>query len=245
VTTKTGAERATARWSKRPLAWCLLALLASALAGCGASSSLDQMPTGPQPAVTVLLRLRSDEGPQVQLLATGVESSTLEQATSAVARSIFPQGQPGAPQAGDTEVEGGSSVAVPITIPDDELTFTVTREQMDTALGVIDPRPRSLAVWACTDGRRTIQVTTQAPGAVPSDAATGSCKIVGSSIADDRVRWTASVTVGALQPPSLLPVAVATSVVLVLLALGIAFLRGRAASREAARRAVPSEPSVH
>ena len=62
------SDRAT-----RGAAWCLLALLASLLGACAASSSTDQIPVGPKPAVTVLLRLRSPDGPQVQLLATGVD----------------------------------------------------------------------------------------------------------------------------------------------------------------------------
>lgn len=222
-----------------PAAWCLLALLAPILAACAASSSTDQTPVGPKPAVTVLLRLRSPDGPQVQLLATGVDQPTLDTATSAVARTVFPGGNPGTPAATGT-ISPGASSAVPITFPDEEQTFTVTSAQIATALAEI--APRSTAVWACTDGRRTVEVNTQAPGAVSSDVSSGSCKIVGSSLADSGVTWTATVTVGALQPPSLLPVAVVTSVVLVLLTLGIAFLRGRSASRQAARSTVPSEP---
>jgi hypothetical protein len=231
------------RRAARPAVWCLLALLASLLTACAASSSTDQIPTGPQPAVTILLRVRSPDGPQVQLLATGVDQPTLDAATSAVARSIFPSGQAAAPVATGATV--GASSAVPITFPDDEQTFTVTRAQVDGALG--DIKPRSTAVWACTDGRRTVQVANEAPGNVSSDVTSGSCKIVGSSLADDGISWTATVTVGSLQAPSLLPVAVATSVVLVLLTLAIAFLRGRRASKEAARSAGPSEqaePSV-
>lgn len=227
----------------QPAAWCLLAVVASALAACASSSSTDQIPTGPKPAVTVLLRVRSPDGPQVQLLATGVGQQTLDAATSAIARSIFPGGQPGAPATPDPTVSDASGSAVPITFPDEEQTFTVTSEQVRTALATI--APRSLAVWVCTDGRRTIQVTTKAPGAVSSDISSGSCKIVGTSLADDGVSWTATVSVGALEPPSLLPVAILTSVVLVLLTLAIALLRGRAASREAARSAGPPEPSVH
>jgi hypothetical protein len=224
----------------RGAAWCLLALLACLLAACAASSSTDQIPVGPKPAVTVLLRLRSPDGPQVQLLATGVDLPTLNAAATAVARAIFPGGNPGA-TVGTGNAADGASSGVPITFPDEEQAFTVTSDQVGTALAQI--APRSTAVWACTDGRRTVQVETQAPGAVSSDVSSGSCKIVGSSLADDGVTWTATVTVGALQPPSLLPVAIVTSVVLVLLTLGIAFLRGRAASREAARAAGPSEPA--
>jgi negative regulator of sigma E activity len=53
------------------------------------------------------------------------------------------------------------------------------------------------------------------------------------------------VALGAVQPPSLLPVAIATSVVLVLLTLVVAFLRGRAATRDPDAPAAPTEPSVH
>ena len=232
------------RHGVRPASWCLLAVIACGLVACATSSSTDQIPRGPKPAVTVLLRLRSPDGPQVELLATGVEQPTLDAATSAVASSIFPGGQSSAPQASPTTVPHAAASAVPIVFPDEEQTFEVTSQQIDGALATIDPR--SVAVWACTDGRRSILVTTQAPGAVSSDVSSGSCKIVGSSLADDGISWTATVSVGALQPPSLLPVAIATSVVLVLVTLLVALLRGRAASRRAARQASRSaEPSVH
>jgi len=70
---------------------------------------------------------------------------------------------------------------------------------------------------------------------------------VGSSVANDGVTWTGTVAVGPLEPPSLLPVMIWTSVALVLVTLAIAFWRGRAASRET-RETEPSEPpeaSVH
>jgi hypothetical protein len=124
----------------------------------------------------------------------------------------------------------------------------VTRRQIDEALSPLARAPQSVAVWACSDDRRTVLVTTDAPGAVSSDVASGSCKIVGTSLADDGITWSSTVQVGELQPPSLLPVAIVSSVVLVLVALGIAFLRGRAAARAAAPAAdadaAPSEPSV-
>ncbi len=228
----------------RVTAWCLLTVLALTLGACAASSSLDQTPTGPR-AVTVLLRLRGPDGPQVELLATDVDQPTLDKATSAVATSVFPSSQPGAPVVPGTTMEGATASAVPITLSDSEQTFTVTNQQIDTALATI--KPKNFAVWACTDGRRTIQVTTQAPGAISSDVISGSCRIVGSSVANDGVTWTSTVAVGPLEPPSLLPVMIWTSVVLVLVTLAIAFWRGRAASR-ATRAAQPSEPpeaSVH
>jgi hypothetical protein len=219
----------------------LLAALCS-LVACATSSSTDQAPTGPKPSVTVLLRVRSPDGPQVQLIATGVEQPALDAATSDVAASVFPDGEAGAAHATSTTVEHATASAVPITVPDQAMTLTITREQIDAALAAIHPAPRSVAVWACSDGRRTIQVTTQAAGAVSSDVASGSCKIVGTSLVDDRLGWTSTVVIGELEPPSLLPVAIVTSVVLVLIALGIALLRGRAAAREAAATAAPAEP---
>jgi hypothetical protein len=222
----------------------MLALLSAALlAACASSSSTDQIPIGPAPAVTVLLRVRSDQGSQVELLARGVDQATLNQAAGAIARSVFPSGQPGAPQSVATGVEGETSAAVPITLPEEPVTFTVTSAQMDQALAPI--RPRSFAVWACTDSRRTVEVTTQAPGAVSSDIASGSCKITGSSVKDDGITWTATVALGAVEPPSLWPVAIATSIVLVLLTFGVAYLRGRGAKRDPDLPAAPAEPSVH
>ena len=228
----------------RAAAWCLLTVLATALAACAASSSLDQTPTGPR-AVTVLLRLRGPDGPQVELLATDVDQPTLDQAATAVATAVFPSSQPGAPVAPGSTMVGATASAVPITLSDAEQTFTVTNQQIDSALATI--KPKNFAVWACTDGRRTIQVTTQAPGAISSDVISGSCRIVGSSVANDGVTWTSTVAVGPLEPPSLLPVMIWTSVILVLVTLAIAFWRGRAASRET-RAEEPSEPpeaSVH
>jgi hypothetical protein len=220
-----------------------LALTLLGLAACATSSSTDQVPTGPAPAVTVLLRVRSDQGSQVQLLATGVDQQTLNQSTTAVANTVFPGAQAGTPQTVATGVEGETSTSAPVALSEDPLTFTVTSDQMDLALQAIVPR--SYAVWACTDSRRTVDVTTQAPGAVSSDVSSGSCKIAGSSLKNDGITWSATVALGAVQPPSLLPVAIVTSVVLVLLTLVVAFLRGRAAKRDPDAPAAPAEPSVH
>ena len=223
--------------------WPLLAVLCAA-AACATSSSTDQAPTGPKPTVTVLLRVRSPQGPQVQLVAKGVEQSVLETATSSVATSVFPDAEPGPPQATDTTVQHAVASAAPITLPDAAMSLTITSQQIDAALSAIHPVPTSVAVWACTDDRRPVQVTTQAPGAVSSDATSSGCSIVGTSLEDDGASWTSTIAIGELQPPSLLPVAIVTSVVLVLVALAIAFLRGRAAAREAAAGAAPSEPPV-
>jgi hypothetical protein len=232
--------------------WLLIAAVAS-LVACASPSSTDQLPSGPKPAVTVLLRVRSPDGPQVQLLATGVPQEALDAATTAVARSVFPDGRAGASQPTGTEMPATISSTASITFPDEAQTFTVTREQIDGALASISPAPKSVSVWACSDDRRSVLVTTDAPGAVSSDVSSGSCKIVGTSLVDDGIRWSSTVQVGELQPPSLLPVAIVTSVVLVLIALGIAYLRGRAAARDAAPvivedgsdpDAAPSEPSV-
>jgi hypothetical protein len=243
VTTTSRPHEARVRRGMRTGGWCLLALVALSLTNCATSSSTDQLPIGGKPSVTVLLRVRSDDGPQVQLLASGVDQATLDLAASAVAAAVFPSGQAGAPQAIGTTTEGLTSAAVPITLSDEAMSFSVTSDQMTTALSEL--RPKALGVWACTDGRRTLEVVNHAPGAVPSDVASGSCKIAGSSVAHDGVTWTATVTLGAVQPPSLLPVAIGTSVVLALIALGIALLRGRAAARDTSRSAAPPEASVH
>jgi hypothetical protein len=170
-------------------------------------------------------------------LGAGVDPAALGVAATTVASTVLPSSQPGPPQPTSTTVKGAASVVVPITVPDDAFSFSVDDAQMDAALQAV--QPKSLAIWACTDDRRTIQVTTEAPGTVSSDVQSGSCRIVGSSIAQDGITWTASVAIGALQPPSLLPVAITTSIVLVLVTLAIALLRGHAASR----RAPAPEPS--
>jgi hypothetical protein len=228
---------------RRATTWLVLAGL-GLLSACATSASTDQTPTGPKPAVTVLLRVRSPDGPQVELIVTGASQAMVDAATGAVATSVFPDADPGTPQATDTDVEDAAASAAPITVPDQAMTFTVDRSQIDAALSAIHPAPRSVAVWICSDERRTVQVTTQAPGAVASDVESGSCKIVGTSLAGDSVSWTSTVAIGELEPPSLLPVAIITSVVLVLIALGIAYVRGRAAAREAAVNAAPAEPPV-
>ena len=229
--------------ARRAPVWLLLTVLC-ALTACATSSSTEQQPTGPRPAVTVLLRVRSPDGPQVELLASGVDQASVDAAAAAVAASVFPDAQPGAPQPTDTTVRHGAASAVPLTLPDQAMTVTVTRQQIDSAMSGMARAPKSVAVWVCSDGRRTIQVTTEAPGAVSSDVASGSCKIVGTSLTGDPVSWTATVAIGELEPPSLLPVAIVTSGVLVLIALAIAFLRGRAAGRRAAATAAPSEAPV-
>jgi hypothetical protein len=220
-----------------------LAMTLLGLASCATPSSTDQAPTGPKPALTVLFRVRSDAGSQVQLLATGVDQPTLNLAAGSVARAVFPDAQPGVPQTVATGVPGETSATVPMVLASDPLTFTVTSAQMEVALQPIVPR--SYAVWTCTDSRRTVDVTAEAPGAVSSDISSGSCKIVGSSIKNDGITWSATVALGAVQPPSLLPVAIATSAVLVLLTLVVAYLRGRAATRDPDVPAAPTEPSVH
>jgi protein-S-isoprenylcysteine O-methyltransferase Ste14 len=119
--------------------------------------------------------------------------------------------------------------------------LAINGRTVDEALRVL--KPRSSALWACSD-RRTIQVATQAPGAVSSDVVSGVCQVVGSSIAKDGVDWTATLAIGPVTEASLLPVLVGSTIVLLLIAGLTALVWIRRARRRSDVR--PSEPApVH
>ena len=59
-------------------------------AACSASSSSDQIPIGPKPSVSVLLRVGVDAGTSVQLVATGTTQAALDVAAGEVAKAVFP-----------------------------------------------------------------------------------------------------------------------------------------------------------
>ena len=107
------------------------------------------------------------------------------------------------------------STSVQVPIPTEGMQLAINGTTVDEALRVL--KPRSSALWACSD-RRTIQVATQAPGAVSSDVVSGVCQVVGSSIAKDGVDWTATLAIGPVTEASLLPVLVGSTIVLLLIA---------------------------
>src|SRR5580765_4781804 len=108
---------------RRPVGLALIACLALALAACSASeSSSEQLPIGPAPSITVLLRVGGDGGTSVQLLATGATQEALNAAAGAVARAAFPTAafptaQIGAPQASTSTDSGLTVSTVPVQLP--------------------------------------------------------------------------------------------------------------------------------
>jgi len=212
-------------------------------AACATSSSSDQIPIGPKPSVTVLLRVAADAGTSVQLLATGTTQAALDVAAVEVAKTAFPGAQPGAPELASPS-DGGLTVAtVPITLPTDAMSFSLDSTSMSSALNLV--HPKAVGVWVCTDDRRSLTVDSTAPGAVSSDVVSGQCQVAGSTLAHDNVTWTAKVAVGAVEPPSKLPVLVVAVIVLLLIVGAVLFLRMRPTGGSGAGPPMPAQPPVH
>jgi hypothetical protein len=129
------------------------------------------------------------------------------------------------------------SVSAPITVTDEALTVELRSDAIAEALAGI--RPRSTDVWVCTDGSRTLQVSSQAPGAVSTDVVSGTCQSAGSSLLRDGVVWTATAAIGPVTGPSRLPWLIGIVVVLALIAGAVWYIRYR---RDAA---APILPPVH
>jgi hypothetical protein len=194
--------------------------------------------------VTAVIRADADGG-RLDLLGVGVSAVDLRSAASQMASDLF-----GADNVGDATPTSADTGAVPntllstsvqVTIPTEGTQLAINETTVDEALRVL--KPRSTALWACSD-RRTIQVATQAPGAVSSDVASGVCQVVGSSIAKDGVDWTATLAIGPVTEPSLLPVLVGSTIVLVIIAGLTAVVWIRRAHHRADAR--PSDPApVH
>jgi hypothetical protein len=194
--------------------------------------------------VTAVIRANADGG-RLDLLGVGVSAVDLRSAASQMASDLF-----GADNVGDATPTSADTGAVPntllstsvqVTIPTEGTQLAINETTVDEALRVL--KPRSTALWACSD-RRTIQVATQAPGAVSSDVASGVCQVVGSSIAKDGVDWTATLAIGPVTEPSLLPVLVGSTIVLVIIAGLTALVWIRRAHHRADAR--PSDPApVH
>ena len=227
---------------RRPVAWLLLGVTAMLFAAC-ASSSTDQAPFGPPPAVTVLYRFGGSDGPQLQVLGTGVEADALGTAADAIALGSLQPDQVNGSAQNETTEDGIATSTIPLIVADGPIELTLRSEDIDAALKPL--KPRSVAVWACTDSRRTIQVTSEDAGAVSSDVASGTCQIAGSSIAKEGSTWTATVAVGAEQPPSVLPVLIGTSVLLIGVGAAVTWLRGRRGADEEPAARIPPGPPVH
>jgi hypothetical protein len=213
------------------------------LAGCSASSSSDQIPIGPKPSVSVLLRVAADAGTSVQLVGTGTTQAALDVAAGEVAKTAFPGVQPGPPELASPTDDGLTVATVPITLPNDAMSFSLDSASMSAALDLV--HPKAVGVWVCTDDRRSLTVDSTAPGAVSSDIVSGQCQAAGSTLAHDNVTWTAKVDVGAVEPPSKLPVLIVVVIVLILIAGAVVLLRMRRSARPDAAPSMPAEPPVH
>lgn len=224
----------------------LIACLALALAACSASgeSSSEQLPIGPKPSVTVLLRVGGDGATTVQLLGTGTTQGALDVAAGAVATAAFPNAQVGPPAAAGAAEPGLTVATVPVELPAGAMTFDLDSGRMATALKAV--HPKALGVWVCTDDRRSLTVDSTAPGAVSSDLVSGQCQVAGSTLAHDGVNWTAKVSVGAVEPPSKLPWLIGALVLVAILAGGVWLLRARRGQQpRVVSPPLPPAPPVH
>jgi hypothetical protein len=231
---------------RRPIAFGLIACLALALAACSASeSSSEQLPIGPAPSITVLLRVGGNGGTSVQLLGTGTTQSALNAAAGAVANAAFPTAQVGAPQAASSTDAGLTVSTVPVQLPTDAMAFTLDSDSMWAALTPV--HPKAVGVWVCTDDRRSLTVDSAAPGAVSSNVVSGQCQVAGSTLARDGLTWTAKVSVGPVGAPSKLPWLIGAAIVVALM-IGAWFLWPRRAKQletSSASPPLPPVPPVH
>ena len=219
-----------------------------ALSACSAtgSSSSEQQPAGQSPAVTVIVRIGGPDGSSVELVGLGTDPVELEQATASIAQLIVGPGsvgsvQPGVSAANASPANGQPSLVdtrAPIVVSDQAFQLTLSSEQIGQALSAI--APTSTDVWVCTDRSRTVQVTSQAPGAISTDVASGTCQSAGSSLERDGVTWSAAAAIGPVQPPSKRPWIVG---ILVALAVLVTILLSVRAKRRDGSEARP--PPVH
>ena len=230
------------RGSRLLLAALTVAVLLGS-AACSASSSSDQIPIGPKPSVSVLLRVAADAGTTVQLVATGTTQAALDVAAGEVAKTAFPGVQPEPPELASPTDDGLTVATVPITLPTDAMSFSLDSTSMSSALKLV--HPKAFGVWVCTDDRRSLTVASSALGAVSSDIVSGQCQVAGSTLAHDNVTWTAKVEVGAAEPPSKLPVLIVAVMVLILIVGAVVVLRMRRTDRPDAAPPMPAEPPVH
>ena len=218
-----------------------LLLLALSLAACASSATSAPDLIGPYPSVTAVIRADVDGG-QVELLGVRVSPVDLQSAATELAGALF--GPDNIGEATPTNADTGAipdtllSTTVPVELSPAEVQLAISEQTVDAAVASL--KPRSTAVWVCTDDQRSLQVVAQAPGAVSSDIASGTCQVAGSSIAKDGVSWTAAVTIGPVTEPSLVPELLWSMALL----LGAAALGAFLWSRRAARRADAQPPTA-
>jgi hypothetical protein len=231
---------------RRRVALLVLAWIAAVgLAACaGGGSASEQIPTGPKPSITVVVRVGSDVGSTVELLGTGTSQAALNQAAGGVAQAEFPDAQAG--QAQPVTADPGLTVAtVPIQLPSEPTGFELDSGAISS--GLENVHPKAIGVWVCTDDRRSLLVDSSAPGATTSDAVNGQCQVAGSTLAGDGVSWTARVSVGAVQAPSKLPWLIGAAIVVALIAGGAWLMRSRRAQEpdDVLPPPMPPAPPVH
>jgi hypothetical protein len=215
------------------------------LAACSASeSSSEQLPIGPKPSITVLLRVGGDGGTTVQLLGTGTTQGALDAAAGAIASAAFPNAQVGPPEVATGTDPQLTVATVPVQLPTDAMTFDLDSDRMAAALAPV--HPKAVGVWVCTDDRRSLTVDSTAPGAISGDVVSGQCQVAGSTLSHEGVTWTAKVSVGAVEAPSKLFWLIGVAIVVVLIAGAVWVLRGR--RRQPGRvisPPMPPAPPVH
>ena len=194
--------------------------------------------------MTAVIRADADGG-RLDLVGAQVSAVDLRTAATQMASDLF--GVENIGEATPTSADTGAipetllSTSVPVTIPTEGAQLAINGTTVDEALRVL--KPRSTSLWACSD-RRTIQVATQAPGAVSTDVVSGICQVVGTSIAKDGVDWTATLAIGPVTEASLLPVLAGSTILLLIIAGLVALVWIRRSHRRADGR--PSDPApVH
>jgi hypothetical protein len=232
---------------RRTAAFALIACIAATLAACTATgeSSSEQLPIGPKPSVTVLLRVGGEAGTTVELLGTGTTQGALDVAAGAVATAAFPSAQVGPPQQATDSDPQLTVATVPVQLPTDAMTFELDSGAIAGAMTPV--HPKALSVWVCTDDRRSLSVDSTAPGAVSSDIVHGQCQVAGSTLAHDDVTWMADVSVGAVEPQSKLPWLIGGAVLIALIAGAVWLLRGRRDNQQepVIGPPLPPAPPVH
>jgi hypothetical protein len=225
----------------------LASIAAAGLAACsGGGSASEQIPTGPKPSITVLLRVGDDAGSTVELLGTGTSQEALDEAAGSVAHAAFPEAPVGSPEPPTTTDRALTVASVPVQLSSDALHFELGSDAMSSALARVDPK--AIGVWVCTDDRRSLLVDSSAPGSITSDVVNGQCQVAGSTLSGDGVTWTAQVSVGAVQPPSKLPWLIGAAIVIALVAGGVWLMRSRRAEEpdeEFLPPPMPPAPPVH
>ena len=224
----------------KPLARVLAVVVLLTLAACASSGSAGPDLIGPYPSVTAVIRANADGG-RLELLGQRVSAVDLRGAATQLGGDLF--GAENVGEASPTSADTGAipdallSTSVPVTIPAEGIQLNIDEATVDASLQSLNPR--STAVWACSE-RRTVQVESSTLGAVSSDAASGTCQVVGSSISNDGIDWTATLTIGAVTQPSLVPQLVGST----LLLLVIAVLAAAVWIRRARRRRPVSPPDA-